>query len=154
PTVADMVFLALNTPGFKGSQGLNVCIWSDPGEGKTSMVEDVVAKAERNRHVIVLTRVAPEDLTGIPNIIEVPVDARGNPLPPDKAHLAASKMKLTVKVPDARFVDISRDPKAVIILDDATNSTPAVQAAALDILLERKFTDGRGQTVSLKHVSM
>ena len=157
PTVADMVFVALNTPGFAGATGINLCIWSDPGHGKTKTVEDVVKWAGRKPYGLVLTRVAPEDMTGIPFRIEVFVDANGAPLGADATEAekaSAEKRVFTVKAPDLQFVNIARDPQAVIIFDDATNSTPAVQAAALDILLEKKFSDGTGKTISLKHVPM
>lgn len=157
PTVADMVFVALNTPGYGGSRGLNLCIWSDPGGGKTSLVKEAAVVAGFNPYVIVLTRVAPEDITGIPRVVEVKVGADGQPLSQDATQAekdAATTSYFTVKTPDLRFVNISRDPKALIIFDDATNTTPAVQAAALDILLEKEFSDGASQYISLKHVPM
>ncbi len=157
PTVADMVFVALNTPGYGGSQGLNMCIWSDPGGGKTSLVKEAAKIAGFNPYVIVLTRVAPEDITGIPRVIEVKLGKDGSPLADDAPAAERAKAEtayFTVKTPDLRFINISRDKKALVIFDDATNTTPAVQAAALDILLEKEFSDGAGQYLSLKHVPM
>ncbi len=157
PTVEDMIFIAINTPGYGGSKGLNICIWSDPGGGKTSIVKEATKHAGLNPYVIVLTRVAPEDITGIPRVIEVAVDENGSPLPAtasEKQKSKAKKLFFTLKTPDLRFVNIARDPKALVIFDDATNTTPAVQAAALDILLEKEFSDGAGNVLSLKHVPM
>lgn len=157
PTVADMVFVALNTPGFADAMGVNICIWSDPGNGKTKTVEQVIEMSGRKKYGLVLTRVAPEDMTGVPFKIEVYIDRDGKPLGPraSEAEKAAAEMRVfTVKAPDLQFINISRDPRAVLMFDDATNSTPAVQAAALDIFLEKKFSDGTGGEVSLKHVPM
>ena len=158
PTVADMVFMAINTPGFKGAVGLNVFVWSDPGAGKTSLVEDVIEWAQRDPNVIVLTRVSPEDMTGIPFRIEFPADKNNQPIPLDKDGNPTAPVdhieRYTAKMPDIRFKKISENPRAVIIFDDATNCTPAVQAATLDLLLERTFDDGTGRKISLKHVAM
>ena len=154
PTVSDLVYMAITSPGYGDSQGLNICLWSDPGSGKTSLVKEAIKAAGYEPYVIVLTRVAPEDMTGIPRVIEVKIDADGNPLAAnatDAERQAARSSFFTVKTPDIGFIEIASNKKAAIIFDDATNSTPAVQAAALDIFLEKEFADGNGKRVTLKH---
>lgn len=102
----------------------------NPGYGKSALVNDL---AHNYLHCEVLTVIGsqkePTDVTGFPALVEKPL-IDGN-----------LKTVTDYAIPSWQF-EIMQKKKIVLFLDEFSNSTPAVQAAMLQILNEREFPDG------------
>lgn len=172
PSVADMAFALMTTPGFNSLtaetelkdngkqnihralsdwlhrqdstanapsdpgwvQGINAVIWGPPGCGKTQGVQAAIQAMGYRAWKKDLTRVSPEDLTGIPRPVK------------------EGKQMFTVKAPDRFFWNLSKAKKAVLVLDDLINAPKAVQGGALGLVLDREFDDGVGGSHYIRHV--
>ena len=157
PTLSDLTLMAVIAPGYRGSRGLTMCFHSDPGTGKTSLMTKAIKQAGLHPYIIDMTRRAPEDVTGIPHPVKKDLaikDASGEQMHNPDGTPTTVEVWFTIKTPDITWATIEADRKAVIIFDDATNIPPAVQAAMLDIVLDKRFSDGAGGFVSLKHAAM
>ncbi len=108
-------------------QGINVLIWGPPGCGKTQGTMKAIKAMGRVPWKKDLSRVSPEDLTGIPR----PVKTRGGRM-------------YTIKAPDLFFYNLSKAKNGVLVLDDLTNAAKLVQAGGLGLVLDREFDDGVG----------
>jgi len=115
PQSADALLIALQTPAPRGNIGIPVLIWGKPGEGKSSFVEQLARP-----DFPVLTLIAS---------IHDPTDFSGLPI------LAEGKVRYAVP----EWVDVfAATGQGILFLDELTTAPPAVQAALLRVVLERK----------------
>jgi hypothetical protein len=94
-----------------------VMLWGQPGIGKSEMVEQLANKQNRKLIDVRLLLMDPTDLRGIP-------------------HLNADKKM--VWAPPAMFPLDAKDT-SIILLDEITAAAPSVQAAALQLILNRRI---------------
>lgn len=100
--------------------GLAPMLWGPPGVGKSDRVKDLAKERGWGLVDVRLARRSPVDLRGVP----VPDTAAGR----------------TRYLPPFEFPEPKRDGREGIwFLDEVTGAPPAVQAAALQLFLERKF---------------
>lgn len=115
PTGAEALLIALQTPAPKGYTGIPVLVWGPPGVGKSSFLEGLAAP-----NFPVLTLIAsihdPTDFSGLP------VFHNGT------VHYAVPEW---VK-------QFETGGEGILFLDELTTAPPAVQAALLRVVLERK----------------
>jgi hypothetical protein len=115
PEGAEALLIALQTPAPKGYLGIPVLVWGPPGVGKSSFL-DALAKPE----FPVLTLIAS---------IHDPTDFSGLPVFKDgKVHYAVPEWVL-------EFGELG---EGILFLDELTTAPPAVQAALLRVVLERR----------------
>ncbi|MEM1216217.1 MAG: MoxR family ATPase, partial [Bacteroidota bacterium] len=115
PTGARALLLALQTPSPKGSMGIPVLLWGKPGVGKSSFIEALATEA-----FPVLTLIAS---------IHDPTDFSGLPVFQDgKVHYA----------PPQWLNQFEEQQDGLLFLDELTTAPPAVQAALLRVVLERR----------------
>jgi hypothetical protein len=96
-------------------------LWGEPGVGKTTQLEAMFTDAGYVVRVVTGNVRMPEDFGGLPRITEHGVEL----MPPKFA------------------VELSEAHKGVLVLDELTTSTPAVQAAMLRLVTERHAGDYR-----------
>ena len=101
----------------------------NPGLGKSALVGMVAEMLEYKMITIIGSQKEPQDVTGFPRLVEKPL--------PDGGTVSVTEYA----IPYWEFA-ILREKKVVLFLDEFSNSTPAVQAAMLQILNEREFPDG------------
>lgn len=115
PKGAEALLIAMQTPAPKGYMGIPTLVWGRPGVGKSSFLEGL-ATAD----FPVLTLIAS---------IHDPTDFSGLPVFQDG--------KVQYAVPE--WVDRFQESGAgLLLLDELTTAPPAVQAALLRVVLERK----------------
>ncbi|PSJ71749.1 hypothetical protein C7N43_37755 [Sphingobacteriales bacterium UPWRP_1] len=115
PNGAEALLIALQTPAPKGYLGIPVLIWGPPGVGKSSFL-DALAKPG----FPVLTLIAS---------IHDPTDFSGLPVFKDgKVHYAVPEW----------VAEFGEQGEGILFLDELTTAPPAVQAALLRVVLERK----------------
>lgn len=101
----------------------------NPGLGKSALVKQVAEMLGYEMITIIGSQKEPQDVTGFPRLVEKVL--------PD-----GDKVSVTVyAVPYWQF-EVLMKKKVILFLDEFSNSTPAVQAAMLQILNEREFPDG------------
>lgn len=109
---------------------LSQMIVGNPGYGKSALVKDL---AENYLHCDMITVIGsqkePTDVTGFPALGEKPL-------------IDGSLKTVTDYAVPAWQFEILQKKKILLFLDEFSNSTPAVQAAMLQILNEREFPDG------------
>lgn len=96
-------------------------LWGEPGVGKTTILEQMFRDAGYEVRVVTGNVRMPEDFGGLPRLTDHGVEL----------------------VPPKFAVDLSEADKGVLILDELTTSTPAVQAAMLRMVTERHAGDYR-----------
>ncbi len=115
PKGAEALLIALQTPTPKGDIGIPVLIWGKPGEGKSSFLESLIKP-----DFPVLTLIAsihdPTDFSGLPFLKE-------------------DQVKYAIPEWVNRF---GEKGEGILFLDELTTAPPAVQAALLRVVLERK----------------
>ncbi len=115
PKGAEEVKIALSTPTPKGYWGVPVLVWGSPGVGKSSFIE----RFHRDDFPV-LTMIAslhdPTDFNGLPMLS----DGRMEFAPPSWVRI------------------FEEAKKGILFLDELTTAPPAVQAALLRLVLERK----------------
>ncbi len=115
PKGAEALLIALQTPNNKGTIGIPVLIWGKPGEGKSSFLDSLSTS-----DFPVLTLIAsihdPTDFSGLPIIKN------------DKVHYAVPEWVEKFDTKEG----------GILFLDELTTAPPAVQAALLRVVLERK----------------
>lgn len=115
PKGAEELRIALSTPTPKGYWGVPVLIWGQPGVGKSSFIEKF-----HKEDFPVLTMIAslhdPTDFNGLPMLS----DGRMEFAPPSWVRI------------------FEETKKGILFLDELTTAPPAVQAALLRLVLERK----------------
>jgi MoxR-like ATPase len=96
-----------------------VLLWGGPGTGKTSAVRDLASAMNWPCEVVIASIREPSDFGGLPVVAE----GRVRFAPPDWA---------------GRLVDAG---KGILFLDEISTAAPAVQAALLRVVLERRVGD-------------
>lgn len=99
--------------------GVPVLLWGSPGTGKTSAIQDLAVALDLPCEVVIASIREPSDFAGLP------VVHGGN---------------VTFAPPDwARRLE--RAGRGLLFLDEITTAAPAVQAALLRVVLERRVGD-------------
>lgn len=115
PQGATALLIALNTPAPNGLTGIPVLLWGRPGVGKSSFIEGLATD-----HTKVLTLIAsihdPTDFSGLP----VHENGKVNYLPP------------------AWIETFANYEDGILFLDELSTCPPAVQAALLRVVFERR----------------
>lgn len=116
PTGAPELLIALATPAPRGFWGIPVLLWGRPGSGKTSFVESL-GREDFPVYTLIASLHDPTDFGGFPT-----VDGdRMRFLPP-------------------QWVEVFEKPQqGILFLDEITTAPPAVQAALLRLVLERRM---------------
>src|SRR5687768_8424377 len=99
---------------------LPVLLWGEPGIGKTAALQQLAASLELPLTTVIASVHEPSDFSGLPVIGDDPA-VQGVPMaPPDWA------------------VRLVRQGRGLLFLDELSTAPPAVQAALLRVVLERR----------------
>ncbi|MGZ0204748.1 AAA family ATPase [Streptomyces sp. RM1] len=99
---------------------LPVLLWGEPGIGKTAALTQLAASLDLPLTTVIASVHEPSDFSGLPILGEDPA-VRGVPMaPPQWA------------------VELVRAGRGLLFLDELSTATPAVQAALLRVVLERR----------------
>jgi hypothetical protein len=99
---------------------LPVLLWGEPGIGKSATLEQLAAALALPMETVIASVHEPSDFSGLPIIGDDPA-TQGVPMaPPDWA------------------VRVARTGKGLIFFDELSSAPPAVQAALLRVVLERR----------------
>ncbi|MFG3039919.1 AAA family ATPase [Streptomyces sp. NPDC048330] len=99
---------------------LPVLLWGEPGIGKTAALTQLAASLDLPLTTVIASVHEPTDFSGLPVVGEDPA-ANGVPMaPPQWA------------------VELVRAGRGLLFLDELSTATPAVQAALLRVVLERR----------------
>ena len=99
---------------------LPVLLWGEPGIGKTAALTQLAASLGLPLTTVIASVHEPTDFSGLPIVGDDP-EVRGVPMaPPQWA------------------VELVRAGRGLLFLDELSTATPAVQAALLRVVLERK----------------
>ncbi|WP_328467138.1 AAA family ATPase [Streptomyces sp. NBC_00448] len=99
---------------------LPVLLWGEPGIGKTAALTQLAATLDLPLTTVIASVHEPSDFSGLPIVGEEP-EVRGVPMaPPQWA------------------VELVRAGRGLLFLDELSTATPAVQAALLRVVLERR----------------
>ncbi|MEV6306561.1 AAA family ATPase [Actinoplanes sp. NPDC051861] len=102
------------------SADLPVLLWGEPGIGKTSALEQLAGALELPLTTVIASVHEPSDFAGLPVVGDDPA-VQGVPMaPPEWA------------------VRLARTGKGLLFLDELSTAPPAVQAALLRVVLERR----------------
>ena len=115
PNGAHALLIALQTPAARGNMGIPTLIWGKPGEGKSSFLENL-EKADFPVLTLIASIHDPTDFSGLP------VFQQG------KVHYAEPEWLTTFE----------NTKSGILFLDELTTAPPAVQAALLRVVLERR----------------
>lgn len=96
-----------------------VILWGAPGQGKTSVLEDIAAQTGRTLRTVLASIREPSDFAGLPNI----VDGKTRLIAPDWAQ------------------DIAETGDGILFFDEISTAPPATQAAMLRVALDRVAGD-------------
>lgn len=114
-------------------------IWGPPGVGKSETVEQVAAKHEAELRDVRLNLLDPTDIKGfpVPDIENKVMHwLPANFLPPMQVK---QEVKITAKKTEMQLV--ANDSSGILFLDELNQAPPSVQAAAYQLLLNRKVGD-------------
>lgn len=100
-----------------------VLLWGAPGQGKTSTIEALAAANNMHLETVLASIREPSDFAGLPYV----VDGKSTLLAPDWAQ--------------AIVAATGRGERSALFLDEVSTATPAVQAALLRVVLDRKVGD-------------
>jgi hypothetical protein len=114
----ELIAIALGTPGPKGTRGLPLLIWGDPGSAKTTLIEQAVEALDEP--CITLTPQHDETTYGIVPFVSADY----------------------VSTPAHQWTQQFRD-RGVVILDDLTSHAGPVQAAQLRLVTHRETGSAR-----------
>jgi hypothetical protein len=99
---------------------LPVLLWGEPGIGKTAALTQLAASLDLPLTTVIASVHEPTDFSGLPIVGDDP-EVRGVPMaPPQWA------------------VELVRAGRGLLFLDELSTATPAVQAALLRVVLERR----------------
>ncbi|BBA98957.1 hypothetical protein RVR_5374 [Actinacidiphila reveromycinica] len=99
---------------------LPVLLWGEPGIGKTAALTQLAACLDLPLTTVIASVHEPSDFSGLPIVGEDP-EARGVPMAPPRW-----------------AVELVRAGRGLLFLDELSTATPAVQAALLRVVLERR----------------
>ncbi|MFI1386075.1 AAA family ATPase [Embleya sp. NPDC020886] len=100
---------------------LPVLLWGEPGIGKTAALTQLAASLDLPLTTVIASVHEPSDFSGLPIVGDDPAE-QGVPMaPPDWA------------------VRLVRAGRGLLFLDELSTATPAVQAALLRLVLERRI---------------
>jgi len=99
---------------------LPVLLWGEPGIGKTAALTQLAATLDLPLTTVIASVHEPSDFSGLPIVGDDP-ETRGVPMAPPKW-----------------AVDLVREGRGLLFLDELSTATPAVQAALLRVVLERR----------------
>jgi hypothetical protein len=117
-TDADYIAVAATVTGASGKQGLPFCGWGPPGSGKSSLVKATLQAVGYKVIALDLGVYEPSDMVGIPRVSDAPqTEFKMHPLLWEAYNNGESGYAL--------------------LLDDATHAPPALQTAAMRLVLER-----------------
>lgn len=115
PKGADALLIALNTPAPNNHWGIPVLLWGKPGMGKSSFIESL-ARPDFPVVTLIASLHDPTDFSGLPVFKD------------DRVHFARPEWM------DA----FAATGQGILFLDELTTAPPAVQAALLRVVLERR----------------
>lgn len=101
----------------------------NPGLGKSALVKNVADILGYEMITIIGSQKEPQDVTGFPRLVTQPL--------PNGSTVSVTRYA----IPYWQF-EVMDKRDVILFLDEFSNSTPAVQAAMLQILNEREFPDG------------
>lgn len=96
-----------------------VILWGPPGQGKSSVLEEVAVASDRMLRIVLASIREPSDFAGLPNI----VNGRTRLIAPDWAQ------------------DIAEKGDGILFFDEISTAPPATQAAMLRVALDRVAGD-------------
>ncbi|MER6677029.1 AAA family ATPase [Streptomyces sp. NPDC000983] len=102
------------------SADLPVLLWGEPGIGKTAALTQLAASLDLPLTTVIASVHEPTDFSGLPIVGDDPATLGVPMAPPQWA------------------VDLVRAGKGLLFLDELSTATPAVQAALLRVVLERR----------------
>lgn len=112
---AEELLITLQTPAPRGNVGIPTLLWGPPGHGKTTFVESL-ASEDFPVEALIASIHDPTDFLGLP----IHEDGRVRFAPPEWA------------------LSFEATGQGILLLDELTTAAPAVQAALLRVVLERK----------------
>jgi hypothetical protein len=101
------------------SADVPVLLWGPPGEGKTSLIEQIASLTGRHCEVLIGSSREPSDFSGLPMRID-------------------DRVEFAVPGWARRCAEV---PAAIAFLDELTTCAPAIQAPMLSVLLDRRVGD-------------
>ncbi|MEU7087130.1 AAA family ATPase [Streptomyces achromogenes] len=104
---------------------LPVLLWGEPGIGKTAALTQLAASLDLPLTTVIASVHEPSDFSGLPVLGDDPA-VRGVPMAPPRW-----------------AVDLVRAGRGLLFLDELSTATPAVQAALLRVVLERRVGELR-----------
>ncbi|MCZ0210085.1 MoxR family ATPase [Streptomyces sp. UMAF16] len=104
---------------------LPVLLWGEPGIGKTAALTRLAASLDLPLTTVIASVHEPSDFSGLPVLGDDPA-VRGVPMAPPRW-----------------AVDLVRAGRGLLFLDELSTATPAVQAALLRVVLERRVGELR-----------
>ncbi|MFF9673397.1 AAA family ATPase [Streptomyces eurythermus] len=104
---------------------LPVLLWGEPGIGKTAALTQLAASLDLPLTTVIASVHEPSDFSGLPVIGDDP-GVRGVPMAPPRW-----------------AVELVRAGRGLLFLDELSTATPAVQAALLRVVLERRVGELR-----------
>jgi hypothetical protein len=99
---------------------LPVLLWGEPGIGKTAALTQLAASLDLPLTTVIASVHEPSDFAGLPIVGDDP-EVRGVPMAPPRW-----------------AVELVRAGRGLLFLDELSTATPAVQAALLRVVLERR----------------
>ena len=103
-----------------------VMLWGPPGVGKSQIVAQVASRHGAPMIDVRLSQMEPSDLRGIPFRVE-------------RHGSSAVEWAVPALLPDA----LRHGPRGVLFLDEITSASPAVSAAAYQLILDRRLGEYR-----------
>ncbi|WP_405454031.1 MoxR family ATPase [Streptomyces achromogenes] len=104
---------------------LPVLLWGEPGIGKTAALTQLAASLDLPLTTVIASVHEPSDFSGLPVLGDDPA-VRGVPMAPPRW-----------------AVELVRAGRGLLFLDELSTATPAVQAALLRVVLERRVGELR-----------
>ena len=96
-----------------------VILWGPPGQGKTSVIKALAAKADRHLEIILASIREPQDFAGLPSIVDG---------------------KMTLVAPDWAQ-RLAETDSGILFTDEVNTAPPSVQAALLRVCLDKVAGD-------------
>ena len=104
--------------------GIVPCVWGDPGVGKSAVVAACATTAGLPCEPLILSQLDPTDIGGVPVV-----------LADDGGHRHATRASVS------RALRAACEAPTLLFLDEASQASPAVQAAAMRLIHDREVAD-------------